>query len=210
MTQLGGDNEMGRAVLVAGAIVALAIPAVAAADKPTQTDRKNAAQECRFERGTTPATRMAFRAKYGRNANGRNAFGKCVSSLAREEAEEREDARTNAAQECKAEQAMSDEDFKAVPEHENKTFEEFYGTNENLQNAFGKCVSTKAKAKKEEMDEQDQEDAEDRKEAAKACLAERTDDIDAFRQTYGTNRNKRNAFGKCVSEKVREAKQQED
>ena len=35
--------------------------------------------------------------------------------------------------------------------------------------------------------------------AAKACKAERTTDPDAFREKYGTNRNKRNAFGKCVS-----------
>src|SRR5829696_6177128 len=67
-------------------------------------------------------------------------------NAAREEAEERQDAHANAAKECEAERAMSDEDFGAVPEHGGKTFEQFYGTNENLSNAFGKCVSTKAKA----------------------------------------------------------------
>lgn len=38
---------------------------------------------------------------------------------------------------------MSDEDFKAIAEHEGKTFEQFYGTNKNGRNAFGKCVSSK-------------------------------------------------------------------
>jgi len=195
---------MGRRVIGAGALVmALAIPAFASADKPTQTDRHNAAQECRFERGTTSDSQMAFRAKYGTNANHRNAFGKCVSATAKEEADQREDALKNAAKECKAEQALSDEDFEdLLPEHAGETFESFYGTNENLSNAFGKCVSTKAKAKKEEMDEEDEEDAEDIKQAAKECMAERRDGIDAFRQKYGTNKNKRNAFGKCVSGKV--------
>ena len=198
---------MGRRVISAGAlVVALAIPAMASADKPTQTDRHNAAQECRFERGSTPATQLAFRLKYGTNENRRNAFGKCVSATAKDEADEREDALTNAAKECKAEQALSDEDFEdLLPEHADKTFESFYGTNENLSNAFGKCVSTKAKANKEEMDEEDEEDAEDIKQAAKDCMAERRNGIEAFREKYGTNKNKRNAFGKCVSQTVHKA-----
>ena len=46
----------------------------------------NAAQACRQERGTTPASRQAFAEKYGtEEANYRNAFGKCVSMLAREQ-----------------------------------------------------------------------------------------------------------------------------
>src|SRR5215217_2714968 len=140
-----GDTSMGRRVIGAGALVmALAIPAFASADKPTQTDRHNAAQECRNLRGSTPATEMAFRIKYGTNANDRNAFGKCVSALAKEEADEREDALKNAAKECKAEQALSDEDFEdLLPEHAGETFESFYGTNKNMRNAFGKCVSGK-------------------------------------------------------------------
>jgi hypothetical protein len=199
-----------RVIGAAAAVVALAIPAAASAGQPTQTDQKNAAQECRFERGSTPATQLAFRLHWGTTENHRNAFGKCVSATAREEAEERHDAHANAAKECQAEQAMSDEDFKAVPEHGGKTFEQFYGTNENLSNAFGKCVSTKAKANKEEMDEEDHEDAEQIKQAAKTCMTERRANLTLFRNTYGTNWNKRNAFGKCVSKKVHEAQQQED
>ena len=41
------------------------------------------------------------------------------------------------------------------------------------------------------------------KNAAKECKAERELDADAFRANYGTNENGSNAFGKCVSEKVR-------
>ena len=41
------------------------------------------------------------------------------------------------------------------------------------------------------------------KNAAKECRAEREADADAFQETYGTNGNKRNAFGKCVSGKVK-------
>jgi len=40
--------------------------------------------------------------------------------------------------------------------------------------------------------------------AAQECRAERADDPEAFKETYGTNANKRNAFGKCVSTKVRD------
>lgn len=45
-----------------------------------RSDVLNAARQCRAERalGLTE-----FRAKYGRNANDRNAFGKCVSALAK-------------------------------------------------------------------------------------------------------------------------------
>lgn len=41
----------------------------------------------------------------------------------------------------------------------------------------------------------------DSKNAAKACKAERASaaSIEAFNQKYGTNKNKKNAFGKCVS-----------
>jgi len=199
---------MGMRVISAAAVaVALAVPAAASADQPTQTDRHNAAQECRFERGSTPATQLAFRVRWGTNTNHRNAFGKCVSATAREEAEERHNASANAAKECQAEQAMSDEDFAAVTEHGGKTFEQFYGTNADLSNAFGKCVSTKAKANKSEMDEEDHEDAEQVKQAAKTCMAERRDDLTEFRNTYGTNWNKHNAFGKCVSKKVHEAQE---
>jgi hypothetical protein len=41
------------------------------------------------------------------------------------------------------------------------------------------------------------------KNPAQACKAERDHDADAFRERYGSNHNKANAFGKCVSEHAR-------
>jgi hypothetical protein len=42
--------------------------------------------------------------------------------------------------------------------------------------------------------------------AAQQCRAERAElGVDAFREEYGTNKNKRNAFGKCVSRKRHES-----
>ena len=58
-------------------------------------------------------------------------------------------------------------------------------------------------------DEQDEEDATEFKNAAKECASERTADPDAFKTTYGTEgSNWKNAFGKCVSKKVREDNEQ--
>ena len=41
------------------------------------------------------------------------------------------------------------------------------------------------------------------KNAAKACKAERALGVQAFKDNYGTNANKANAFGKCVSKLVK-------
>jgi hypothetical protein len=54
------------------------------------------------------------------------------------------------------------------------------------------------------------EEAEETANAAQECKAERKADPDAFREKYGTNRNKRNAFGKCVSSKRSEADEEEE
>jgi len=39
----------------------------------------SAAKECKAERGTSATSRSAFAEEYGTNANGTNAFGKCVA-----------------------------------------------------------------------------------------------------------------------------------
>ncbi len=179
---------MKQALIACAAGALLVTPGATA--KPNKTDRTNAAQECRAERGSTDATREAFRAKYGTNKNGRNAFGKCVSSTSKEEETEREAAAKNAAKECKAERAVDP-----------VAFGERYGTNKNGKNAFGKCVSSKARKLKADKDQEDAEEADERQSAAKQCDAERTaTGEDAFAAKYGTNANKRNAFGKCVSQ----------
>ncbi len=49
----------------------------------------------------------------------------------------------------------------------------------------------------------------DAKNAAHECKAERTADAAAFAEKYGTNKNKKNAYGKCVSGKAQEAVEEE-
>jgi hypothetical protein len=181
---------MKRITLAIGLVAVLALPALATAKPPVDQKNMQAAHaQCKTERGTAKATREAFKAKY-------HSMSRCVRQNAAEEAVEEAAAHKNAAKECKAEAA--DPAFSTT--HEGKTFAEFYGANGNGKNAYGKCVSSKAKAKKDEMDAEDAEEAEDFKNAAKTCAGERRSlGTSAFADKYGTNRNKRNAFGKCVS-----------
>jgi hypothetical protein len=178
----------------------LVLPAGAVAkpegtDKPNTAEKRAAIKQCKAERGKTKATRKAFKAKY-------HSFSRCVRQNAAEEHAENKAALKNAAKECKAERA--DPDFAAT--HDGKSFQEFYGTNKNGKNAYGKCVSQKAKAHKEAADEADKQEVQAFKNAAKQCKAEQADPGFAaahggksFEEFYGTNKNKRNAFGKCVS-----------
>jgi hypothetical protein len=164
--------------VIAALTVALCVPALAIAS-PTPADKAAAAKQCATER--TAMGSDAFNALYGTNANKANAFGKCVSKLA----QQNEQAQSNAAAQCRAERSADPAAFAAK-----------YGTGRNHANAFGKCVSGKTKA------------AEAVRVAAtvngaKACSAERKADPAAFKAKYGTNANKSNAFGKCVSGKVK-------
>lgn len=52
-----------------------------AALEQQQSTTQNAAQSCKTERSSMGGP--AFRAKYGKNAHDRNAFGKCVSQLSK-------------------------------------------------------------------------------------------------------------------------------
>ena len=101
--------------------------------KAQEENRESANAQCRAERDADPA---AFAQKYGTGKNGKNAFGKCVSQKAKASNDETSKAVVNAAKACKAER-------KADPQ----AFQSKYGTNENDRNAFGKCVSSKSKAK---------------------------------------------------------------
>ncbi len=85
---------------------------------------KNAAKECKAE-----------------GAKGK-AFGKCVSGKAKDKLSEDRAETVNAAKQCEAERA----DPAFADSHDGESFQEFYGTNKNGKNAFGKCVSGKAKA----------------------------------------------------------------
>ena len=73
----------------------------------------------------------------------------------REAKAERKKAKRNAARDCRDERTADAAAFKATYRN------------------FGKCVSEKAKAKREEQDEEDAAEAEDHTNAAKECDAER-------------------------------------
>src|SRR3954465_11310692 len=164
---------------IAGALV-FALPALADTTQPTGTP--SAEQQCRTERGQMGVD--TFRQTYGTNKNHRNAFGKCVSKRANATEENAAEARSSAAEDCQA--------LKADPN--------------NHGNAYGKCVSEHAKQQTADATRQDiQADVN----AAKKCKAERKLDADGFATTYGTNKNHRNAFGKCVSHYAKAEQEQE-
>jgi hypothetical protein len=167
--------------MVTVALAAFALPAGTAAAKTSKADKREAKQECRALRGTDQATREAFKAEWGSLG-----LGRCVHAKAKEAKAERKAAKRNAARDCRDERTADADAFKAAYSN------------------FGKCVSEKAKAKREEQDEDDADEAEDKTNAAHECAAEREADRKAFEDTYGTNKNKKNAFGKCVSQKVHE------
>ncbi len=175
---------------VAIALVVFAAPAGTAVAKTSKADKREAQKECRALRGDTDATREAFKAEWGN-------FGKCVSATAREAKAERKKAHRHAVRDCREERGDTEDSIAA--------FRDKYGTNANKKNAFGKCVSQTAKAQRQEQDQEDAAEAEDAKNAAQECDAERSADRKAFEDKYGTNHNKKNAFGKCVSQKAHEA-----
>ena len=137
---------MTRTLVVLAAFLALSVPAALAAPpegkgKPQKEkaasaqsqSTQNAAKECKAERQSMGLERFAN--EYGTNANKRNAFGKCVSSKTDDEVQAQQEQTQNAAKQCKAErQSMGAERFANE-----------YGTNGNKRNAFGMCVSKKAK-----------------------------------------------------------------
>jgi hypothetical protein len=173
-----------RKLAILGALALMATPAFAATGGTAKSD---AQKQCRAERTAMGA--QTFRDTYGTNKNKNNAFGKCVSHRTHQNASDQKKAHSNAAKDCKAERA-------ADP----AAFQQKYGSGKNKKNAFGKCVSQKSKAKTQQA-EQSQVQAEEN--AAKQCKSERTADPAAFQQKYGTGKNKKNAFGKCVSQKAK-------
>jgi len=149
-----------------------------ASSQAEQQGRLNPAQTCRAQR--TSMGTATFDKTYGKNANDKNAFGKCVSTVAKAQ----NTNEVNASNACKTEQ--SDANFAAG--HGGKTFNQIYGTNADQSNAFGKCVSTKAQAASTTQSQATVS-------AAKACAAEQSAGAAAFTAKYGT-------FGKCVSSKA--------
>jgi hypothetical protein len=173
-----------KKLLIVSILAALIVPAASLGD-PNGGDRENAARACRAIRALLGPE--IFRQTYGTvQSKRRNAFGRCVSHWTRAEQQNRVSARAA----CSAEQA--DADFPAT--HDGKTFAEYYGTGPKHRNAFGKCVSSKARAASDQQHR-------DTVNAARECKAERAR-IGAvpFRQKYGRNARDGNAFGKCVSQ----------
>jgi len=112
-------------------------------------------------------------------------FGACVSKLA--PVDQGNLSSANAA--CQAQQA--DANFAAS--HDGKTFDQFYGHGPQGKGAFGACVSASVKAS-------EATESQSTPNPARTCRAARTAmGVDAFKALYGTNANKSNAFGKCVS-----------
>ena len=165
-----------RTLFTAIVLIALLVLPAGAAAKPDQADKRAAIAQCKSERGKSKATRKAFKSRY-------HSFRRCVRQNTTEEAAERKKARENAAKLCKAEG------------HKGK--------------AFGQCVAAKAKEQKQAEDAEDAQEVQAFKNAAKQCQAESADpsfpashDGKTFEEFYGTNHNRRNAFGKCVSSKT--------
>lgn len=123
-----------------------------------------------------------FNKTYGTNASAANAYGKCVS---KNSSSAQQDV-ANAAKACKAERT-------ADP----AAFDKKYGTVKGANgksagsNAYGKCVSAKAKAAATAQ-------AATATSAAKSCKADAKADAAAFATKYGSGSS---AFGKCVAAK---------
>jgi hypothetical protein len=172
---------MKRLILIAAAMAVLAPAALAAGNDQATSPAK----ACKAE--LAAIGEASFKLLYAPGGSGANAMGKCVSKHAKTAAANR----TNAAKACKAEEAMPEAAFRAA--HGGKSFAEFYGKNKNDRNAYGKCVSSKAKAADVALEAATLK-------AAKACKAERAADKAAFTAKYG---GKASAFGKCVSSKAK-------
>jgi len=164
---------MKRYLFIVAAAAALCVPAAALADS-TPNASQLAVQSCKTQQSQLGAA--TFKATYGANA-----YGKCVSKAMQSASA----ALQNAAEACKTEQA--DANFAAA--HNGQTFNAVYGSGSSKgkgadANAYGKCVSLKAKAST-------QAHTQAVVSAAKSCKAARTANPAAFA--------KPNAFGKCVA-----------
>lgn len=131
---------------------------------------KSAAHYCKSLRSDMGVD--AFRQTYG--GGGRSAFGKCVV----QRVHELRAARRAARQSCRQQLGTS-----SLRRHGKGS----------SRRAFRQCVRQTVRT-------ETGDDADGVTNAAKTCAAERESDQAAFEDKYGTNHNKRNAFGKCVSQ----------
>jgi hypothetical protein len=202
---------MKRIGLVALAVGALAFPAGAGGHPPSEENEKNAAKHCKaLKSAAGPGFAElveGFQSGDQVNENGKNAYGQCVAFHARDEHNEEARAQRSASRECRE---LRESNPGAFGRHEGAQYR-------NL----GQCVSQQRREEKAEQDQEDQNQVN----AARHCKRERSDqaffvsehpdsqggegteDDKTFAQYYGTNRNNRNAYGKCVS---RHAEEQND
>jgi hypothetical protein len=122
---------------------------------------------------------------YGSGKNGRNAFARCVSTVAKANRQAEQQGRMNPARTCRALRTQLTA----------SVFDQTYGKNTRDSNAYGKCVSATARAQ-----------AHNEVSASSTCSTDQSDPNFAathggttFEQTYGTNADRSNAFGMCVS-----------
>ena len=117
----GGSNAYGRCVSKVASTL--------------RADHTNAAEQCAAERADAsfPATHgdKTFAEFYGTGKHGNNAFGKCVSSMAKTLEQQHQQDTINAAKTCAAERTAL-------------TAAEFTKKYGGRSNAFGKCVSKTA------------------------------------------------------------------
>lgn len=137
-----------RAQIGPGAFKQLYAPAT---HRPRAAGRNCLASMTRFEHRNreNPEWKAACAALQGPPADrpagsqAANSYGKCVSALARAKSNENRQDTISAAQQCKAERRNAN--F-ATEIGGGETFAEFYGTNANNKNAFGRCVAQKKAA----------------------------------------------------------------
>jgi hypothetical protein len=171
-----------KRLLTIAALVCLAAPAAFAA--PPAGQDSSAAKACKAQRNAVGMN--TFRLQYAPTGTPKAAMDACLAQQAQLVTTETKDA----AKACKEERGTTSATRDA--------FDEKYGTNGNDKNAFGKCVSSTAAG---EVAAQQHAILN----AAKQCKAERAAGVAAFNTTYGTNANKKNAFGKCVSKLAKAA-----
>jgi hypothetical protein len=164
------------------AMLALVTTALTLSATASAGHHSDAATLCKGQRTAIGA--RDFGLLYGTGPRHANAFGRCVSQLERALAADAD----NASQACQGEQA--DPSFPLT--HGGKTFADYYGRNANKSDAFGNCVSQKAQAAAEARQSATLN-------AAQQCKGERAADPAAFRNEYGKNRTKSDAFARCVA-----------
>jgi hypothetical protein len=158
--------------LILAALLALAVPAAALAADEAPSPEDLAKTACKSEKAHMGETTFTLTYPAG------SASMAMTACVAKHHGHAATDVK-NAAKECKAERAADPAAFTSK-----------YGTNKNGKNAYGKCVSGKARHATEQ-------ETEARVKAAKTCKKLKAEQKATFEATYGT---KKNAFSKCVSE----------